>query len=85
MKGKEAQSFEGELGRKDGEEAEERPNRLEIRPMQQFVFRTVGCTNLGQFQEVYEKLHEAVGLSTMCYTEIDAHWLSQQLQSIVPH
>ncbi|KAF5559395.1 hypothetical protein FMEXI_28 [Fusarium mexicanum] len=47
MKGKEAQSFEGKLSRKDEEEAEERPNRLEIRLMQQFVFGTVGCTNLG--------------------------------------
>lgn len=33
MQEKEAQSFEGKLSRKDGEKAEERPNRLEIRLM----------------------------------------------------
>jgi hypothetical protein len=51
MQGKEAQSFEGKLGRKDEEKTKERPNRSEIRLMQQIVFRSVGYTNLGSSRE----------------------------------
>lgn len=67
MKEKEAQGFEGKLSRKEGEEAEERPNRPEIRLMQQFVFGNCWLHQTWQFQGVYQKLHEAVGLRTMPY------------------